>query len=91
MQLRQNNHLMGVESDYHCSLLSPMSAENIVQQQQQLLASVMPGQVRSRRGGAGGIQPHRKKMLLMVFYGICVCVCAMYKRCMHCKSIRMDK
>lgn len=63
-----------------------MSAENIViqQQQQQLLASVMPGQLRSRRGG---IQPRRKKPL-MVFYGVCVCV---YKRSMHCKAIRMDK
>lgn len=52
MQPRQNNYLMGVESDYHCSVLSPMSAENIVQQQQ-LLASLMPGQARSRWWGVG--------------------------------------
>lgn len=76
MQPRQNNHLMGVESDYHCSVLSPMSAENIVQQQQQqqlLLASVMPGQERSRRGGDTTTQGGEKKQLA-VLYGMCACV-----------------
>ena len=93
---RQNNHLMGVESDYHCSLLSPMSAENIVQRQQQLLASVMPGQVRGRRGGdtaTRGDGGKKKAEAKGVVWGVCVCVCVcvMYKRCTHCKSIRMDK
>lgn len=75
-QPRQNNHLMGVESDYHCSVLSPMSAENIVQQQQ-LLAPVMLGQVRSRWWGLwGGVQPRGERFSMGY-------VCVIYKRCMH--------
>ena len=62
-----------------------MSAENIVQRQQQLLASVMPGQVRGRRGGDTATRGdgEKKTQKRKALYGVCVCVCLCHVQKMH--------
>lgn len=78
MVLCQNNHLMGDESDYHCSLLSATSTENIVRHQRQLSMSVMLGQAGGTvtRGG-------EKKLKKKAFSGVPRLVCLERLQKMH--------